>query len=800
MRLSSVGRLVTGKAATERLLFLMLLAAVGWSYVADKFPGGFIAREANGYYLLLTEAIPAGRVNLNIVADVRFLRLADPYAGPQGTNRPHDMSFYRGKFYIYYGITPVLLLMLPWHIFTGTFLTEPATTALFCFGGFILGAWWLWRLRARLCPSLGFGWFSLLVLGWGWGTPVVTLAKNTTFYAVPIGAAFFCAMAVVTAVDLALAASRRTPALLGLAAASLMHGLAVGARPIYAFSLPLLLLPAFVLWRRHGGLTAVLLATILPAAFVGAGLAAYNFVRFENPFEFGIRYTLSTVSQTTMRLMGLEFIPKNLSLYLLQPAEFIRYFPFVYNDSRPFGLLPHWPVAAMGLLVPFTLLSLRVRRDAVWPTTAPFVLSLAIVNLFSLSLFFGEVDRYLSDYVPLALLAALGSLLLLPALGMPSFLRRGVMLAGGVAGAWTLFNGLAFALNAPGSRPSLTFVPGVEWTTNTIAYQFERIGSPKYGPLEADITFPDYDPSRPREPILSTGHLRQSGDIIFIVNVDADHVRFGYFHLGSGGPIGDPVRIQRGRRYRLQVELGSLYPASLRHPVFLDWNQEQIAALLRKLEIRLDGVVVLQSTAAAYPSTPGGVRPGRNDLAADVSAANFRGHIENIRRLPLPRPEDFSPQLPAGPVTITFRLPSEPSDNFQPLICTGRSGSGDLLGLQYQSDGRIRFLHDCWGAGAFYSEPVLPGSDPDQVLEVDMGSLHPAPPTGAPNSTRRFRLRLNGQVVADTERPFNPSTPGQVVFGYNAIGGGTTQQMFSGSIRSVRPSSVAPTSTSSQLP
>jgi hypothetical protein len=42
-------------------------------------------------------------------------------------------------------------------------------------------------------------------------------------------------------------------------------------------------------------------------------------------------------------------------------------------------------------------------------------------------------------------------------------------------------------------------------------------------------------------------------------------------------------------------------------------------------------------------------------------------------------------------------------------------------------------------------------------------------------------------MIADLRRPFNPSETSQVVFGYNAIQGGSTQQMFSGTIHSVEP-------------
>jgi len=75
---------------------------IGWSYLYDAYlQGPLVTKQPPGYYGLLAEALVAGQVHLKLIPDPKLLRLADPYAGPQGVDRPHDMSFYRGKFYIY---------------------------------------------------------------------------------------------------------------------------------------------------------------------------------------------------------------------------------------------------------------------------------------------------------------------------------------------------------------------------------------------------------------------------------------------------------------------------------------------------------------------------------------------------------------------------------------------------------------------------------------------------------------------------------------------------------------------------
>ena len=144
----------------------LLLIAIGLNYLADarRHGGSLTSVTPPGYYGLLTEALTAGQVNLRIIPDPEFLRLADPYAGPQGTNRPHDMTFYRGKFYLYYGITPALILMVPWKLLTGTYLTEVATSASFCLAGFLLAARWLLLTRRRYFSSVNIPFVSINLL------------------------------------------------------------------------------------------------------------------------------------------------------------------------------------------------------------------------------------------------------------------------------------------------------------------------------------------------------------------------------------------------------------------------------------------------------------------------------------------------------------------------------------------------------------------------------------------------------------------------------------------------------------
>ena len=775
------------RSLIEPLLIWALLATIGWNYFHDaRRTGALTGPRPPGYYGLLTEALVAGQVHLKLIPDPKLLRLADPYAGPQGTDRPHDMSFYRGKFYLYYGITPALVLMVPWHLLTGSYLTEVATSATLCFAGFLLAALWLLRVRRHNFPTVHVGWILLCLAVLGLGSPVYFLGNNPTFYAVPIAGAFFCLMLAGVLVDRSARTALTDSAMIWLAAASLALGLAVGSRPNYVLGLPLLLLPALRLWKnlpptRRWSPAALpfAVAAIVPAALVGAGLACYNYLRFGHPAEFGIQYSLASASVREIKLIGFEYYPKNLRLYLLHTADFIRYFPFFHAGDRPFGILPHLSLAGVAILFPLSWVSLRLRHDQAWIIGGLFWLGAATANLAILCLFFGGEDRYLVDFAPPALLLACALLLAgVNAAGRWSILPR--LLARTVLASlafWTVLNGVSFAFSRRVPSPLLTTI---EQTSNRFVATLERFGAATHGPIELKLRFPSGRTGQ-REPLLSTGTLVGTGDIIYVVYPDPQHVQFGFFHLGAGGPLSEPVPVDYAADHTLTLHLGSLYPPR-QHPLFRTWSEPQVNKIRRRLDLILDGRSVLHASVSVYVSTPDGVHIGANTIAPDVTQPRFTGQILASRRLGA-EPPALPAVWPTGPARITLRLPPARGGAPLPLVSTGVSGTGDLLSLQILDDGRIRFIHDCWGSPDYTSNPVTVPALAEHVIDVEMGSLYPpdAPP-GDPALRGRLAVWIDQKLVMDVERPFNPATPDSVEFGFNAIQASSAVGMFTGTL------------------
>jgi hypothetical protein len=780
----------------RRISFSLPWASVGlaciivtWAYLAPlwSLPARTSPRPSD-YYGFLTEAFHSGQMHLNISVDPQLLMLKNPYAGPQGTERPHDMTYYQGRFYLYYGATPVLLVYLPWRGITGTYLYEHVGTRIMLFGTFALAALWLIRAHRRWFSNLSPFWTAFLILTIGFSPPLYTEIDNVTFYLVPIASACFCLMLAFLCADLALTAHRPPTQATWLALASLGWGLAVASRPIYILGLPLLAMTAFYLWRQQAPCTRwcwpalrLTVAAVIPAALVGTAMMFYNYMRFGHPFEFGIRFSMASADIRDLKMMGVEFIPKNLSLYLLQSAAFIRYFPFIMTGGSPIGVLPHLPFVALAFLCPISWFFF-VQQRASLVLAGLLLLGASLANFSLLCLFFGGEERYLLDFVPPALLlAATTAAAMLCASQRNRFLHIFTGVTISLLATYSILTGLALGFSRKVESPERTQLK--RWL-NWPAHLLEQLNGTQHGPVELTVSLP-LEKIGTTEPLITTGYDRHGADAISIHYVDDRHVRFSAFHLGRGGPTSKPIPVDYDKPHRIRITMGSLYPPP-EHPLFSDWSPTQVSRVRRQLKIELDGQTVLQGNFTVYPSTPAGVWIGRSQLGPGVSTETFTGQIHQHRRLGLDLPGTGGYTHTSGPVRITFQLPPRYGDEGLPIVSTGKPSAGDLVFVQQLADGYVRFGHDSFGSGAVFTPAVQYDARQDQVVDVEMGSLYPPEdPRVSATNRRRLRITLNGTRLINTSRIFSPSEAEDVEFGFNTIMASTAIDYFPGAIRKI---------------
>ena len=149
---------------------------------------------ADNHYNLLVRGFQRGQLSLDKEAPPQLATLADPY-DPVTNERYrmgrglHDMSYYKGRLYLYFGVAPALLLFWPWTL-TGHYLFHHHAVAIFCAVGFLAGAALLRALGRRFFPEVSVAVVALGMLALGLATGIPVLLQRAEFWEVAVACGF----------------------------------------------------------------------------------------------------------------------------------------------------------------------------------------------------------------------------------------------------------------------------------------------------------------------------------------------------------------------------------------------------------------------------------------------------------------------------------------------------------------------------------------------------------------------------------------------------------------------------------
>ena len=383
----------------------------------------------NNFYNLLVQGFRAGQLDLKAELPPGFTGLADPYdpiANEHYRLRDgfplHDLSYYHGKLYLYFGVTPALVLFWPYAALTGHYLLHKDAVVIFCAVGFLASVGLLWAMWRRYFSEIGLAVTAAGTLALGLVSFIpIALLPRCDVYEVAISCGYALMMLALVALWRALHQPQRRGG--WLAAASLAYGLAIGARPSLLFGAVILLVPVAQAWRERRQLWGPLLAATGPITLIGLGLMLYNTLRFGNPLEFGVHYQLNATRQLTLHDFRLHYLGFNFWVYFLGPASWDAHFPFVHDikvpplpagysgTEYPFGVLTNIPIVWLALAAP---LAWRSRLPEARSSLCSFVAAVGLlfgICALTLCLHNSACLRYQVDFVPtLVLLAVVGIL------------------------------------------------------------------------------------------------------------------------------------------------------------------------------------------------------------------------------------------------------------------------------------------------------------------------------------------------------------------------------------------------------
>jgi hypothetical protein len=301
----------------------------------------------SSYYDLLADAFSHGKISLLVKPPPILEQLAYPWptANREGIRVLGDLSYFRGKYFLYWGPAPAILLA-PWKLIIDGPIGDEfivfvaiSVTALFA----ILS---LLYIKDTMFPSLP-GWLlacSVLTVAtvhpmlWVLNRPAIYEAAIASGQAFLLGGIYF-------ALPIWDGSSRKRWRWL---LTGILWSGAIASRIVLV--LPVAVLVMATLWffwsrREDRGSIRVLfrdpLWMIIVITLCIALLSLYNYVRFGNIFETGVRYQLSKNDLNQIIQDGLlinpAFLPANLFHYVFTPLRIRNIFPFLraYYGSVP---------------------------------------------------------------------------------------------------------------------------------------------------------------------------------------------------------------------------------------------------------------------------------------------------------------------------------------------------------------------------------------------------------------------------------------------------------------------------------
>jgi len=422
-------------------IFIVLLILLVYVWVVT---GGTLRHvpATSARYSDLAAGFLHGRLSVAVQPSPALLALPNPYdPDANSAYRELDLSLFNGKYYIYWGPVPAVLLAggcKALGIDTPD-IGDAYLGIVFMFGAAVLATVLIFQIRAHLFPRQPLSAAAAAVLSLTLGAPALFCLARASVYETAVFSGQFFLLAGLCAAWFALKANHPRPWLLALSGTC--WALSAGSR----VSLPpaLAAMVALTLWRlRRCGKPGVAGAAclILPVVAGAALLAWYNDARFGSILETGARYQLSGQNQTSLfgpSFMSIRHIIPNLCAYILLPPHTSSTFPyFLTIDAKPclqrcFTLWPYFfaePLAGLLwtqiflIFAFFTFAALRKTPNAQRQPQARSLLSWLTFTLLcggllgilpSLAMD-GVAMRYLLDGLPcLSILAAVGYLRLL---------------------------------------------------------------------------------------------------------------------------------------------------------------------------------------------------------------------------------------------------------------------------------------------------------------------------------------------------------------------------------------------------
>lgn len=322
--------------------FAACAAAIFWT-AEGVAPWDGDLHNAWHHYEYLADGFAHGHTYLSVDPDPGLLALKDPYDPAENAKfRLWDASYYRGRYYLYFGPAPALF-MAAGRIVSGHMLPQRLAVAGFAAAGLAGLALLLLEVRRRHFPGLSSaGLAATLFIAFNASWFPVALRRSAV-WELPIVAGAACLWwSIYFLWRFHESGGRARWAVAAGVAVALLMGSRVTCLPAAAAVTLLLLVPVAGPGPGASRRWGPALAAAAIAFAGGVALLAYNHARFGSWLEFGDTYQLRGFDERKTVHFSLANAAFNVRAYFFSLPEFGPYFPFLHpfwTDDTPPGYI-----------------------------------------------------------------------------------------------------------------------------------------------------------------------------------------------------------------------------------------------------------------------------------------------------------------------------------------------------------------------------------------------------------------------------------------------------------------------------
>ena len=377
------------------LLLLLIEVVVMFSIRYSK-----IGRDTF-YNTLYTDSIINHKLELDYKVSDGLLNDNNPYdTSSRNYNYLWDASYYNGKYYSYFGIWPNLVLLTPYKLITGNYLSTGYASLIYASLAIIVTFLLFLEIVKKYFKDISFNMFILSFIYLILGSKILWCVYRSKYYELLSLAAYFH---VILGLYWVLFKNSKKKNILGYCSLAI----AVLCRPTALFASILIIPKLLSGLKKKEFKVKDFIMLVVPYLIVGISIMYMNYIRFGSVFEFGTKYQLTACnlygnSFSLLKVLCATFYylfgTFSITLFPLRITGVLSSFPILsdfYIENIGGGVIM---TSVIGIILFFIPSLFKKIKEKELKKYICLSISLAFLLIFVSGNFNSLIGRYMLDF------------------------------------------------------------------------------------------------------------------------------------------------------------------------------------------------------------------------------------------------------------------------------------------------------------------------------------------------------------------------------------------------------------------